>query len=254
MQKLTIAIAPAAGAVVAGALPAAAQDGSELLESSSMTRRLLFILFAILTPSAMPALAQDGHVTDRRTGCRVWLPLVEADVSYQWTGACKNGLADGRGVLILTSPASDKDREARREGEWRDGRQTGRGLIVTTQGSRIEGTWQAGRQNGRGLVVIADGTRFDGTIVDDAWTGPGTLITADGYKYVGDFLNFKKHGKGSYTLPRGDRYEGEWQDDQPHGRGTMTLANGKRFTGEWHTGCMVGPFDREKCWPPEGNY
>jgi len=34
----------------------------------------------------------------------------------------------------------------------------------------------------------------------------------------------------------------------------MTLANGKRFTGEWHTGCMVGPFDREKCWSPEGNY
>jgi hypothetical protein len=79
----------------------------------------------------------------------------------------------GRGVLTFTSGSRD-----RYEGEWRDGKQHGCGIMTWTDGDRYEGEWRDGKRHGRGVFWFADGRVFDG-----AWAGGyplrGTAMAAN---------------------------------------------------------------------------
>ena len=55
------------------------------------------------------------------------------------------------------------------EGDWKDGKRTGRGVLVWADGGRYEGDFRDGRGHGRGVKVWANGGRYEGEFRD-----PGT--------------------------------------------------------------------------------
>jgi hypothetical protein len=60
-----------------------------------MTRHIM--AFTLLLSGA--ATAQEGAwIADTSVGCQVWNPHPQPNETIWWSGACANGLAQGRGV------------------------------------------------------------------------------------------------------------------------------------------------------------
>ena len=54
------------------------------------------------------------------------------------------------------------------------------GTLVQRNGDRYDGEWRDGRENGRGIETWPDGRRFDGQYRDGRPDGPGILTTPSG--------------------------------------------------------------------------
>ncbi len=61
----------------------------------------------------------------------------------------------------------------RYEGDWKDGKRTGRGVIVWGSGNRYEGDFKDGRRTGRGTFYFANGSKCEGDWKDDRLLGTG---------------------------------------------------------------------------------
>ena len=232
-------------------------------------------LTALVSVSGI-ATADGNYYTDRRTGCRLWTPYFHPDATVQWSGACRNGLAEGSGVLTLSHSIRNEqgDVEVRIEGTYSGGRLNGRALITydaNGKAPRFEGTVQDGIKNGRGRFTVPGFGYFDGNYINDNWQGygellldkscticadpgsqykgdwvngkyqgKGILVEANGDRYEGEFVGGKLQGKGVYVRQNGDRYEGEWGNGRPNGMGTKTWDHGsKRYSGRWVTDCSM---------------
>jgi hypothetical protein len=119
--------------------------------------------------------ARADWIADPRTGCRVWNLNPQEQEKISWSGPCKGGLAHGQGVLqwFLKDHRGD-----RYEGELRDGRQNGYGILVKPNGDRFEGVWLDGKANGPGRIVRSkynyDALWIDGCAQDgNTWIGIG---------------------------------------------------------------------------------
>lgn len=77
--------------------------------------------------------------------CKVTL----ANISGSYSGACKNGLAHGKGI------AKGIDRY---EGQFRKGTPNGKGIYRWADGSYYDGQWKDGFKEGKGKLVSADST------------------------------------------------------------------------------------------------
>ncbi len=216
------------------------------------------VFFCVLFASAS-AFAQDQAFTDKRTGCKLWLPIpMGQDDKYfkidtaRWTGACRNGSAQGRGTFeMVVKFQMDEDaipefKTWKGEGEFVDGRLNGRGFLVHGN-MRVEGEFRNGLLNGRGIEQSSRGRR-EGEFRDGLLNGWGV----EDYKeeiggrqwtrrYEGEFRAGQRNGKGliqesisgcSSTL----RYEGELKDNLYDGRGTLNAPNGRTYTGVWQRG------------------
>ncbi len=108
---------------------------------------------ALILCVSEPASAQSvqpGWIADSRTGCQVWNPGQASNQTVTWVGACTSGLAQGRGVLRWSE---DGKANLTVEGEWRDGKQHGRGISTWADGHRYEGEFRDGMEHGRGIVT-----------------------------------------------------------------------------------------------------
>lgn len=168
----------------------------------------------VLALIATPALAQTppGWIADAKTGCRVWNPAPEPGESISWTGGCQNKLAQGRGVLQWFMNGKPGDRY---EGEYRDGKENGRGVHTYAGGGRYEGEYRDGKKSGRGVRTLISGARYEG-----------------------EYRDGKENGQGEFTSKDGSRYVGEVRDGKPNGQGTLKLANGHIYSGTWTKGCF----------------
>ena len=111
-------------------------------------------------------------VADPSSGCRVWNPNPQGNETISWSGACREGFAEGRGVLQWFR----KNRPAERyEGELRAGRENGYG-VLTKPKARYEGEFRDGMAQGLGHYV-APGYNYTGIWVDGCFR--------DGNKVVG---------------------------------------------------------------------
>jgi hypothetical protein len=141
-------------------------------------------VLTLLLAGAMAAPAQAGDwIVDTSVGCRVWNPHPQADETLRWSGACVNGLAQGRGAAVWLHGRLPFETD---EGEWRDGRQTGSGTQV----------WPTGR--------------YDGQLVDGEPNGRGVLIV-QGVRYEGELRNGKPNGAGTLAK-EGNTFQGTWKD------------------------------------------
>ena|SRR5262249_3388774 len=125
-----------------------------------MTIRFLSAALILL---ALPAQAQELQptlITDSRTGCAVWNLYPDPKDSITWSGACANGLAQGRGILQWFT---DGKEYARYEGEYRDGKENGKGVMTWANGDRFKGEYRNGLPNGNGTKRTVKGAVYTGT-------------------------------------------------------------------------------------------
>ncbi len=150
------------------------------------------------------AAAAERLVADTRQGCQVWDLYPDARKTVAWEGPCKDGYADGVGVLSWYS------------GTRLEGRQTA--------------NFVAGRAQGAGEILWENGRRFTGTFKDGVADGPGRFLWTDGRRYDGDWKADHRTGRGALTLPNGDRYVGLFERNRPTGEGEyISAADGKRY-------------------------
>ncbi|APD11266.1 hypothetical protein UC34_25305 [Pandoraea vervacti] len=206
----------------------------------------------------------EGWVTVTNQNCKVWSNDPDnTGITWTatWTGACKNGFADGPGVeewfkngvfdQRLNGELSHGKRSGvgtytwasgnRYEGPFVNDERTGKGKFSWASGATYEGDFVAGKRTGRGIYVWPNGDRYEGDFVNDERTGKGKLRWVSGTTYEGDFIAGKLTGKGIYVWPDGNRYEGDMVDAKREGQGYLLEANGNSYRGQWADNMVDGP-------------
>ncbi len=208
---------------------------SELL---SLTLVTVGLAIAGLAASASAQQPPKGvWIADPRSGCRAQDPMPLPKESIQWSGACRNGLAQGRGTLQWYLEGQPTERT---EGEWQAGMLTGRALTVYPDGHRHEGEYRNGMPNGRGVTTFPNGNRLDVTYVDGKASGRGILTLGDGSgKLDADFVD-DQAVRGVWAWKNGNRYEGDLKNFQPDGKGKLSQKNGTSYEGDFKAGNWDG--------------
>ena len=124
-----------------------------------------------------------AFVADLKSGCKVWNPHPQPNEAVNWSGSCVNGLAQGPGSLqwLNNGKLYEKD-----QGEWNEGRQSGRGTQDWGLGG-YDGELVNGEPQGRGVMTLQT-ARYDGEFRDGKPNGTGTLTSLDGL-FKGDWSN-----------------------------------------------------------------
>ena len=203
---------------------------------------------ALLLVAAIPARAQNrppapaadmlaspnhpGWSVDRRTGCWIWDDTPQQKDRVTWSGACAaDGRATGHGVLEWRW----RGNVSRYEGDMLEGKRSGHG-IADSGGAHFEGEWRDDRANGRGVIIWPNGDRYDGEFRDGQPSGHGVGLATNGMRYEGELANGEPNGHGVSAWVNGDRYDGNWKDGRPDGEGEA-LIKGKTYRGTWAAGC-----------------
>jgi hypothetical protein len=173
--------------------------------------RAIAFVAAFVSCVTFAAAAESGWIADSSTGCRVYNPHPQPNESITWSGACGNGLAQGRGLL-----------------KWFEG-----GKLSAT----FDVEYRDGKMEGHGIATFANGDRFEGEYRDDKRNGHGKEVNFDGQRFEGEFRDGKKNGRGRESWSDGASYEGNWRNGKPDGLGKY-IADGETFEGTWIDGCF----------------
>jgi hypothetical protein len=147
----------------------------------NVTRVLPLAVWLLLPLAAADARSDEGYIADKN-GCKIANPNPKPSESVTWSGACKDGFADGDGIM-----------------QWYD---------QDKPGSRYEGTVVRGLLAGQGKLTLADGTTYDGGWLDGKQNGTGTLRAANGASYSGEWKNGMPDGRGVMRNASGDAVRG----------------------------------------------
>ena len=137
--------------------------------------RALHAAFVSALLLGAPALARAGDwIADAKTGCKVWNPRPAPGETVSWTGYCKGGFADGKGVLEWLRGAEFL--RARRRG-MAAGRQAGEGT-QTWPGGRYKGQLWESLPHGNGVLIFGE-ARYDGAFLSGKAEWQGRLDERD---------------------------------------------------------------------------
>jgi len=152
----------------------------------------VWLLAALLAAAAMlGGIAQAAPnedatwIADKR-GCKVANPFPRPGESITWSGECKDGFAQGQGVL-----------------QW---------YVNGQEDDRYEGNLDKGWAEGRGVLTRGDGGKYDGEWKQSIQHGNGRFEAPDGSWYEGQWKDGKPHGQGQYRRPDGKIFIGVWID------------------------------------------
>ena len=85
------------------------------------------------------------------------------------------------------------------------------GTAMWPDGEKYVGDWKDGKNNGKGTFTWPDGQKYVGDWKDGKQNGKGTFTWPSGQKYVGDWKDDKRNGKGVQTdFSGGVIYSGSW--------------------------------------------
>ena len=112
--------------------------------------------------------------------------------------------------------------EEKYEGEIKDGKRHGRGVMKYANRSEYDGQWKDGKRHGRGVFEYANGGRTDGEWKDVTGSGRGVFVWTRNSNWAGD------------------KYEGEYKDGKKHGRGVFRFSNGNVCNGNWRNNSLRG--------------
>ena len=141
-----------------------------------MNRSMRASVCGVLLALAAPVLAQtddpkpdlsgnDPHwIEDTVAQCWAANPHPEGNESISWSGACEGGLISGPGTLTWSQNGRITGRD---EGTFKDGRLTGKGRIVSSDGTAYEGDFP-----GTGILTLPDGRKVRAQTVREftGWT------------------------------------------------------------------------------------
>ena len=201
------------------------------------TRLFVFLTLVIF---GLPGHANEDAAptwTADANGCKVWNARPQTGETVTWSGACKNGYAEGPGFVQWLQ---DGKLESRIESIYIQGKLNGKATYISANGVRTEGDFIDGVLSGKGVTTWPNGDRYEGNFAHGARTGAGVLELAKGGRFEGDFVDGKWTGKGIYASAAGARYEGEWLDSKREGNGTQKFADGSSYTGHWTQDARTG--------------
>lgn len=194
-------------------------------------------LLLLCLPVAAHAVGAPGWYGE--SNCRIaQLEPAPAGGFVKWSGACKDGYADGPGVLEWSAWGKG---ERKLEATLSRGAVAGEGTLASRDGSYI-GTFRNGVPHGQGYFKYADGKGlYEGGVANGERDGKGIFIDADRSRYEGGWKQGKRDGLGRETFTLGGSYEGEWKDDKFHGNGAVVYAgSGQRYEGRFERGHVAG--------------
>lgn len=158
--------------------------------------------------------------------------VLDPDIAETYKGGCKDGLADGRGE------AKGKDSYV---GNFRAGLPHGKGTYVWhLSGNRYEGDWVNGKRTGKGITIIQNNQRYEGEYLNDARHGKGVMSWNENNRncglkfcfksFVGEYKN-NKPSCGYAMFWNGDSYDGCFNEKEEMVGDTKfkTEENNKRF-------------------------
>ena len=221
-------------------------------------RTLGLLLAAALAawPLAAGAYTSGGWLRNEMTGCSVWSTEPAPGKTFNWSGDCRTGIVQGRGVLLWFTNGI---RSGRYTGEYVDGRMSGRGVFEYPNGDLYDGEFRDDTPNGHGTIRAVNGNRSAGLFRDghlvrgEARTDNGKSYKAisnnalplqaertfpDGSAGGGLSRNDPPKSWGVFTTPARGRYEGEFENGRPNGFGTYTAPDGEAYAGLWTNGCF----------------
>ena len=175
--------------------------------------QVLFVL-GVGISAAQSALAQDVRDWIGAPDCRLAAVEPAPAQAPTWRGGCKDGYADGKGVL-----------------EWRSGE---------GKAYRLAASFSAGQVAGEGELRYPTGTVYTGTLRNGVPDGHGYYVYPDGGQYEGELRMGRRNGIGEMIYPSGTDYKGQWKDGKPDGTGTVTYMLGGRYEGGWKDGKPSG--------------
>lgn len=159
--------------------------------------------------------------------------LLEYATGTIYEGEFKQGRATGVGVMKF------RDGEVH-TGTFVDAKLDGHGSIFYADQSRYEGDMRMGKESGIGKLEFADGAVYEGAFVASYFQGKGKIKYADGGTYEGDFLAGHAHGTGTMVYSNGNQYVGQFISGKRHGTGRLTQSTGETAEGEWKADQLSG--------------
>ncbi|CBZ50150.1 putative MORN repeat-containing protein [Neospora caninum Liverpool] len=164
--------------------------------------------------------SHPGEQLDQRAGDNA---SDSSRVIYE--GEYKNGKRHGFGVLIRPCGS-------RFEGYFVDDAANGPGKFIHPSGDVYEGQWKDNQAHGTGTFTHSDGSSYEGQWVSDVQEGIGRERWMDGSSYEGNYKAGLKSGTGKFTWPDGSSYEGQFFQNDIHGEGTYVWTDGKSYSGK----------------------
>ena len=175
-----------------------------------MKSYLLLLSAILLAPHASAAGPEYLGAKD----CQIRAMDTNPGYKAIWKGPCKDGYAEGEGVLIMK----------------RDGKEL----------FRYEGGMARGLREGLGYVKYASGDQYEGGFKDSRREGKGVFLSAEGDEMQGDWKNGNLDGIASATYATGGRYDGGWKENEFHGRGRAVYIGGQVIEGTFNMGAAPG--------------
>ena len=110
------------------------------------------------------------------------------------------------------------------EGIWVEGRRSGRGQCAygaesgPFEGQVYNGEWRDNKWEGTGILLFPNGDRYDGMFYDGNMHGKAVFTSSmDGVKHEGVWVEGKEPTTGRWIYPNGDVFEGEIIDGVQNG-------------------------------------
>lgn len=152
-----------------------------------------------------------------------------------YDGDWKNGKASGFGEHIWTNG----DRYV---GCFQDCLKNGEGVEYFSNGDVYNGNYKNGKPNGYGEYSWSNGAIFKGYFEDGLRSGKGIWrrrIEDPTDVFQGEYQDDKKNGHGIYRWANGNYYVGSFMDDYKHGYGEMFYSDGSAVRGRWEQGKLI---------------
>jgi hypothetical protein len=163
------------------------------------------LLLGLVASASVSAAGSDDDTTwiADRHGCKVANTFPRPGETITWSGKCKDGFADGDGVLQWFLDGKQDDRF---EGHLALGWAEGRGSLAKVDGGSYLGEWKHSMQDGTGRYEAPDGSWYQGEWKNGMPNGQGEYRRADGRSFVGEWVD------GVYQSGEPEEQD---QDEQP---------------------------------------
>ena len=161
--------------------------------------------------------------------------LVSTGNGYKLKGVFVDGVLSGRGKLTCS--------EYKSRGEFVESKPSGKGRFQFASGIWYEGEVREGKIDGFGIMKYPSGEVYEGFFVNSEQSGVGKITYTDGRVYEGQVDSGKPSGTGIFVYPQGgllEKYEGEVKNGEIEGNGEAWFADKGRYKGQWANGSLEG--------------
>lgn len=162
------------------------------------------------------------------SGYGVW---TQSNTHTKYVGFWARGKMDGKGTLTVNNKCY--------QGEFRNGRYNGFGILHCGDSVVYQGTWKNGVREGKGEMTDSIGRKIIGIWNADTLRSGERRDTDGVYRGMMDHCG-RAEGHGTFHAQKGDYYEGLWKKDKRSGFGFSVSPKQQIRAGEWKNDRYLG--------------